>query len=125
VKTPKPKTPKEPKEPAKKRAAEDDPEDNTPAKKAKGTKANEKKSISTKLEDLSEEDKMLLEWRNAGKDWKTINAEWARITGKAPGGSTLPNRIGRVRAALANVSDEHSNQLMESEKAIMVEIAVE
>jgi hypothetical protein len=63
-----PKVKKEPATPKKtpaKRGSDSNSED-TPksAKRTKGTPSNDRKGIPTRVEDMAEEDKMLLEWRN-------------------------------------------------------------
>lgn len=76
----------------------------TPSKRSKSTplKAN---AIPTSKAELSVQDKMLVEWRDAGRSWPDIKAEWARLTGKPPGGSTLNVRYGRLMASLVELKD--------------------
>ena len=76
----------------------------TPSKRSKSTpvKAN---AIPTSKAELSEQDKMLVEWKDAGRSWPDIKAEWARLTGKPPGGSTLNVRYGRLKASLVEFKD--------------------
>lgn len=39
--------------------------------------------------ELTGPDAMMWKWRNAGRDWKEIRAEWERMTGHYPANSTL------------------------------------
>lgn len=76
----------------------------TPSKRSRSTpvKAN---AIPTSKAELSEQDKMLVEWKDAGRSWPDIKTEWARLTGKPPGGSTLNVRYGRLKASLVELKD--------------------
>lgn len=76
----------------------------TPSKRSKSTpvKAN---AIPNSKAELSQQDKMLVEWRDAGRSWQDIKAEWAKLTGKPPGGSTLNVRYGRLKASLVELKD--------------------
>lgn len=46
-----------------------------------------------------------MEWRDADRSWPDIKAEWARLTGKPPGGSTLNVRYGRLKASFVELKD--------------------
>jgi hypothetical protein len=56
------------------------------------------------------------------KPWAVIKAEWERITGKAPGGSTLAVRYGRLKASLDTVMEDHIPAMMDAEAKTKVAI---
>ncbi|ELR10385.1 hypothetical protein GMDG_00798 [Pseudogymnoascus destructans 20631-21] len=95
----------------KKRAAEEDGEMDpftTPTKKIKATASTPKSgngkgtAIATSKDQLTDEDKMMIQWRKDGKGWPEIRKKWGEMTGKPPGNSTLPNRYKRL---LTNIID--------------------
>lgn len=47
----------------------------------------------------------MMEWKDQGKSWGDINAEYARITGKPVGRSTLTVRYGRLKASFVELKD--------------------
>ena len=57
-------------------------------------------AISTSLDTVTPEDKMLLKMRDDGENWSAIRAAWKDMTGILPGASTLPNRYNRLKANL-------------------------
>lgn len=57
-------------------------------------------AISTSLDTVTPEDKMLLKMRDDGENWSAIRAAWKDMTGIQPGASTLPNRYNRLKANL-------------------------
>ena len=59
---------------------------------APASKPNNPRQIGRSYDECSAADKMLLDWRDAGKGWNEIRAEWKRMTGTGTAGSTLPNR---------------------------------
>lgn len=93
-----------------KRAVNEDDGDNdaftTPTKKIKaivGTpKSGKGMAIGTSKDDLSHEDKVLVQMKQDGKGWPEIREKWKEMTGKTVGGSTLPNRYARI---MANLTD--------------------
>ncbi|KIW00554.1 uncharacterized protein PV09_07909 [Verruconis gallopava] len=116
-----PKTPKTPRSkrttPAK-RATEDEENSVKSAKKAKGSPANARQWIPQSVDEMKPEDKMLVKFKEEGKPWSVINAEWEKMTGVKPGGSTLPNRYNRIKAAIACVAEADMEQLKASAAAI-------
>lgn len=46
-------------------------------------------------------DQMMWEWKNQGKNWEEIRAEWKKITGVEPGGSSLSVRYIKLVENLA------------------------
>lgn len=68
---------------------------------------------------------MLISWRDAGKAWTEINAEWERLTGKKPGKSSLGNRYARLKANLACVATEDIPHLIAAEVEAVQQIEVE
>lgn len=95
----------------KKRAVDEDGEYDaftTPTKKIKAAAGTPKSvngkgmAIATSKEQLSGEDKMLIQWRKDGQSWAEIRKKWAEMTGKETGYSTLPNRYTRL---MANITD--------------------
>ncbi|KAF2817190.1 uncharacterized protein BDZ99DRAFT_564967 [Mytilinidion resinicola] len=117
-----PKTPKTPKSNGKRAAPADG--ESSAAKKVKnedGTPSGRKgtKKIATTLDELTTEDRLLISMRDEGKSWSDIADMWARETGAPPGGkSTLPNRYSRLKANLAQVSDEHMELLVNAYKKV-------
>lgn len=61
---------------------------------------------------------MLIEWKERGESYVTINAEWERITGKKVGKSTLSVRYPRIKASLACVASEDVAQMLTSKAKI-------
>lgn len=85
--------------PASKKRVKKVSSDETPSKRIKGNE------IPSCKANLSEQDRMLMEWKESGKGWKEIGLEWNRITGKPVGSSTLPNRYARLKAALVELKE--------------------
>lgn len=57
-------------------------------------------AISTSLDTVTPEDRMLLKMRDDGENWSAIRTAWKNMTGILPGASTLPNRYNRLKANL-------------------------
>jgi hypothetical protein len=99
----------------KKRAVEEDGENDpftTPTKKIKAVAGTPKSAgngkglaIATSKDQLSEEDKMMIQWKKDGKGWPEIRKKWGEMTGKSPGNSTLPNRYKRLMANIIDWKD--------------------
>lgn len=93
-----------------KRAVNEDGGDNdaftSPTKKIKaiaGTpKSGKGMAIGTSKDQLSHEDKVLVQMKQDGKGWPEIRDKWKEMTGKTVAGSTLPNRYARI---IANLTD--------------------
>ena len=49
------------------------------------------------LAEAGEADRMMWEWRHAGRGWTEIFNEWVRITGNRPGRSTLSVRFMKIQ----------------------------
>jgi hypothetical protein len=79
---------------------------------------NKASKIPETFDELAEEDKMLMEWKERGESYVTINAEWERITGKKVGKSTLSVRYPRIKASLACVASEDVAQMVTSKTKI-------
>ncbi|QDS69390.1 hypothetical protein FKW77_004619 [Venturia effusa] len=75
----------------------------TPKSSGRNIKASK---IPETFDELEEQDRMVIEWKERGEGWNAINEEWKRITGNMPGKSTLPNRYPRLKASLACVAIE-------------------
>ncbi|KAI9696772.1 MAG: hypothetical protein M1836_005134 [Candelina mexicana] len=85
----------------------------TPRKRRAPTKPQTAgRSISTKLEDASKEDKMLISMKDNGKSWAEIRKAWKEMTGEDTGNSTLPNRYNRLKANLASFKEEDEPKLL-------------
>ncbi|KAE9977658.1 hypothetical protein EG328_001873 [Venturia inaequalis] len=94
----------------------------TPKSSVKPIKASK---IPETFDELADEDKMMIEWKERGEGWGVINEEWKRITGNMPGKSTLPNRYTRVKASLACVASDDVEQMLTSEVEINKQIEAE
>ncbi|TLD35986.1 hypothetical protein E2P81_ATG02875 [Venturia nashicola] len=118
--------PEAPKTPKRKSAAQGGTpkkaKNDTPKSSARNIKSSK---IPESFDELAEEDKMLIEWKERGEGWNTIYEEWNRITGNMPGKSTLPVRIGRIKAALACVAPEDIAKMVEYEAVVTQEIEAE
>lgn len=97
-----------------KRAADEDGDNDaftTPTKKIKATAGTPRSgngkgmAIGTSKDDLSNEDKVLVQMKQDGKTWPEIREKWKEMTGKIVGGSTLPNRYARIIANLTDWKD--------------------
>lgn len=96
-------TPLAPTSSAKKRSA--DANNDTPSKKRAtggGARAN---GIPSSKSKLSEEDKLIIDMKDNGRGWKEIEAEWAKITGKAPGIDYCRKRYPKLKAATVEWAD--------------------
>ncbi|KFY31843.1 hypothetical protein V493_00746 [Pseudogymnoascus sp. VKM F-4281 (FW-2241)] len=133
-----PTTPKGKKKPAaKSRAAnkravnEDGDEDafTTPTKKIKavaGTpKSGKGMAIGTSKNELSHEDKVLLQMKKDGKGWPEIREKWAQMTGNTVGGSTLPNRYARIMANLTDWKDGDIERMLFANEKVIGNLAEE
>lgn len=81
------------------------------------------RSIATSMDELSAEDRLLLNMKDQGKSWKEIGEAWKAATGVAPAKSTLPNRYARLRANITSMSDVDQQNLAAAKA--MVEQAFE
>mgnify|MGYP001575787696 CR=1 FL=1 len=100
---------------AKKKRAVDEDGDNdaftTPTKKIKAAATTPKTgngkgmAIATSKDQLTPEDSMMIQWRKDGKSWVEIRKQWAEMTGKSMGNSTLPNRYKRLMANIIDWKD--------------------
>ncbi|KAL0264797.1 hypothetical protein SLS55_000750 [Diplodia seriata] len=125
--TPVTETPKTPH--AAKRSAAESTEDGSPVKKTKGraspktaTPARQRRApvkapstarmIATSVDQLSSEDRLLLNMKDEGKSWKEIGEAWKMITGVAPAKSTLPNRYARLRANITTMTETDQQNLL-------------
>ncbi len=70
---------KAPATPSSKKRGGKSAEPDTPSKRQKAT------PIPNTKAEMSEADKMMMEWKESGKTWTEINAEWTRITGQPVG----------------------------------------
>ncbi|KFY68961.1 hypothetical protein V496_00660 [Pseudogymnoascus sp. VKM F-4515 (FW-2607)] len=118
----------------KKRAVDEDGEYDaftTPTKKIKAATGTPKSvngkgmAIATSKEQLSDEDKMLIQWKKDGKSWAEIRKKWTEITGKATGNSTLPNRYTRLMANITDWKDGDLERMILAEKAVTKAFATE
>ncbi|KAK5720514.1 hypothetical protein LTR17_014915 [Elasticomyces elasticus] len=142
--TPKKKTPAKKATPKKRSAAkvsktddenDDSADDESPKKKAKGTPAKDRqrkappskpasaRTIGRSYEECSEEDKALIDMRDAGKSWTEIRAEWEKLTGDKTGQSTLPNRYSRLKSNFVAIKEEDLKHLLQAK--VEVEAAFE
>jgi hypothetical protein len=106
-------------QPARKKQKKNTPSPTKSAKanaKAKNTISDSKRSLSAKnrtytfpvagtLSEASEADKMMFRLKGQGKSWKTITAEWGRMTGKQPGASSLSVRFIKLKEKFAKMGD--------------------
>ncbi|KAI9718612.1 MAG: hypothetical protein M1812_004063 [Candelaria pacifica] len=76
------------------------------------------RSIGTKLEDASEEDKMLISMKDSGKSWAEIRKAWKAKTGEDTGNSTLPNRYNRLKTNMATFKEEDEPKLLAAKAEI-------
>ncbi|OJD34389.1 uncharacterized protein BKCO1_23000123 [Diplodia corticola] len=121
--------------PSAKRAATESADEGSTVKKTKGraspkssTPARQRKApvktpssgrtIATSVDQLSSEDRLLLNMKDQGKSWKEIGEAWKVITGIEPAKSTLPNRYARLRANITTMS-ETDQQLLLTAKAFV------
>jgi hypothetical protein len=94
-----------------KRAADEDGAFTTPTKKIRATPTTPRSgngkgtAIATSKDQLTEEDRMMIQWRKDGKGWPDIREKWKDMTGKTVAGSTLPNRYSRIMANLTDWKD--------------------
>ncbi|KAK3064238.1 hypothetical protein LTS18_008942 [Coniosporium uncinatum] len=110
VKSPPPKPQATPKSASKKRTAKT-AEDGTPTKKTKAVS----KKIGTTPDEITDEERMLVEWKDAGRSWPEIMTEWENITGAAPSSrDMLRKRYPKLKAALSVVKTEHISLLMQA-----------
>ncbi|KAK5700767.1 hypothetical protein LTR97_005284 [Elasticomyces elasticus] len=142
--TPKKKTPAKKATPKKRSAAkvskaddenDDSTDDESPKKKVKGTPAKDRqrkappskpasaRTIGRSYEECSEEDKALIDMRDAGKSWTEIRAEWEKLTGDKTGQSTLPNRYSRLKSNFVVIKEEDLKHLLQAK--VEVEAAFE
>jgi len=87
------------------------------------TKLANARVIGRSYDECSEEDKILLDLRDAGKGWTEIRAEWEKLTGDKTGHSTLPNRYARLKSNFVVIREEDNQILLEAK--IDVEAAFE
>ncbi|KAK1814946.1 hypothetical protein LTR12_010644 [Friedmanniomyces endolithicus] len=92
-------------------------------RKAPVTKLANARVIGRSYDECSEEDKILLDLRDAGKGWTEIRAEWEKLTGDKTGHSTLPNRYARLKSNFVVIREEDNQILLEAK--IDVEAAFE
>lgn len=58
-------------------------------------------AVPKTLSEANEADRMMWEWKNAGRNWEEIRTEWKRLTGIEPGGSSLSVRYIKLNENLA------------------------
>ncbi|KAK0276070.1 hypothetical protein LTR91_013645 [Friedmanniomyces endolithicus] len=92
-------------------------------RKAPVSKLANARVIGRSYDECSEEDKILLDLRDAGKGWTEIRAEWEKLTGDKTGHSTLPNRYARLKSNFVVIREEDNQILLEAK--IDVEAAFE
>ncbi|OAF63100.2 hypothetical protein VC83_00472 [Pseudogymnoascus destructans] len=118
----------------KKRAAEEDGEMDpftTPTKKIKATASTPKSgngkgtAIATSKDQLTDEDKMMIQWRKDGKGWPEIRKKWGEMTGKPPGNSTLPNRYKRLLTNIIDWKDGDLERMLVAEQKVTKAFATE
>ncbi|OBT94578.1 hypothetical protein VE01_07910 [Pseudogymnoascus verrucosus] len=118
----------------KKRAAEEDGEADpftTPTKKIKAAAGTPKSgngkgtAIATSKDQLTDEDKMMIQWRKDGKGWPEIRKKWGEMTGKPPGTSTLPNRYKRLMANITDWKDGDLERMLVAEQKVTKAFATE
>ncbi|KAI9841978.1 MAG: hypothetical protein M1837_007544 [Sclerophora amabilis] len=73
-------------------------------RRAPATPTSKGRKLARSYEDAAEEDKMLWNYRQEGKNWGEIRLAWKDITGEDVGNSTLPNRFERLRANFSKVT---------------------
>ncbi|OBT60936.1 hypothetical protein VE03_09277 [Pseudogymnoascus sp. 23342-1-I1] len=116
-----------------KRAVNEDDVDNdaftTPTKKIKaivGTpKSGKGMAIGTSKDELSHEDKVLVQMKRDGKGWPEIREKWKEMTGKTVGGSTLPNRYARIMANLTDWKDGDIERMLVANEKVIGNLAEE
>ncbi|OBT65921.1 hypothetical protein VE03_05480 [Pseudogymnoascus sp. 23342-1-I1] len=118
----------------KKRAVDEDGENDaftTPQKKIRAAASTPKSgngkglAIATSKEQLSDEDKMMIEWRKNGKGWPEIRKKWAEMAGKPVGNSTLPNRYKRLMANITDWKDGDLERMILAEQKVTKAFATE
>ncbi|KFX94932.1 hypothetical protein V490_04073 [Pseudogymnoascus sp. VKM F-3557] len=117
-----------------KRAADEDGDNDaftTPTKKIRATATTPKSgngkgmAIATSKDQLTEEDRMMIQWRKDGKGWNEIRTKWAEMTGKPVGNSTLPNRYKRLMANITDWKDGDLERMLLAEKQVTKAFASE
>ncbi|RMZ79505.1 hypothetical protein DV737_g3361, partial [Chaetothyriales sp. CBS 132003] len=58
--------------------------------------------VPRSLDEACAADRMLWEWRHAGKSWTEITLKWTELTGKTPGKSSLSVRFMKLQANFAD-----------------------
>ena len=53
--------------------------------------------VPKSIDEAGDADRMLWEWRHAGKPWADITRKWTELTGKTPGKSTLSVRFIKLQ----------------------------
>lgn len=76
------------------------------------------------MDELSSEDRLLLNMKDQGKSWKEIGEAWQAATGIAPAKSTLPNRYARLRANITTMSEADQRHLVAAKAAVEAEFEV-
>ncbi|KFZ05603.1 hypothetical protein V501_08187 [Pseudogymnoascus sp. VKM F-4519 (FW-2642)] len=118
----------------KKRAAGEDGENDpftTPTKKIKAAAGTPKTgngkgmSIGASVDQLSHEDKVLVQMKQDGKGWPEIREKWKEMTGKVPGGSTLSNRYARIMANLTDWKDGDIERMLVANEKVIGNLAEE
>lgn len=66
-------------------------------RKSKGKKNVQTRAIPRSYDECDEADRLLIQLRDAGGEWKDIRPKWSALTREKTAPSTLPNRYARMK----------------------------
>ncbi|EME85677.1 uncharacterized protein MYCFIDRAFT_122067, partial [Pseudocercospora fijiensis CIRAD86] len=87
-------------------------------RKSTGKKIAQTRPIPRSYDECDEADKMLLELRDDGGDWKDIRPKWTELTGEGTAPSTLPNRYARIKSNLTVIEEGDNERLLQAKRQV-------
>ncbi|KXT08971.1 hypothetical protein AC579_4030 [Pseudocercospora musae] len=87
-------------------------------RKPTGRKLAQTRPIPRSHDECDEADKLLLELRDDGGDWKDIRPKWTALTGEKTAPSTLPNRYARIKSNLTIIEEGDNERLLQAKRQV-------
>ncbi|KXS95417.1 hypothetical protein AC578_6765 [Pseudocercospora eumusae] len=87
-------------------------------RKATGRKHAQTRPIPRSLDECDDADRLLLELRDDGGDWKDIRPKWTALTGETTAPSTLPNRYARIKSNLTVIEEGDNERLLQAKRQV-------